>query len=135
MPIYEYQCSNPDCRHEFDELQSMSEPPLVTCPKCGKDTLKKLIGSGAGLIFKGSGFYLTDYKNNKTSGSPSKEVTSKESVSKESGSKENTSKKETASKSEGSAKENGSVKESGKTASGSSQSKAAESKSKESKKN
>lgn len=145
MPIYEYQCSDPDCRHEFDELQSMSEPPLVTCPKCGKDTLKKLIGSGAGLIFKGSGFYLTDYKNNKTSGSPSKEGTSKETgskeagskegASKEPGSKENSSKKETSSKSEGSTKENGSLKESGKTASGSSQLKAAEIKSKESKKN
>lgn len=60
MPIYEYQCSN--CGHELDELQTMSEPPLVKCPKCGKDTLKRLIGTGAGLIFKGSGFYLTDYK-------------------------------------------------------------------------
>ena len=61
MPIYEYQCSN--CGHELDELQTMSEPPLVKCPKCGKDTLKRLIGTGGGLIFKGSGFYLTDYKN------------------------------------------------------------------------
>jgi putative FmdB family regulatory protein len=60
MPIYEYQCSN--CGHHLEELQSISEPPLEKCPKCGKNTLKKLIGSGAGLIFKGSGFYLTDYK-------------------------------------------------------------------------
>lgn len=64
MPIYEYQCSN--CGHTLDELQSMSEPPLVKCPKCGKDTLKRLIGTGGGLIFKGSGFYLTDYKNSKS---------------------------------------------------------------------
>ncbi len=60
MPIYEYQCSN--CGHHFDELQKISEPPLVKCPACGQDSLKRLIGSGAGLIFKGSGFYLTDYK-------------------------------------------------------------------------
>jgi predicted nucleic acid-binding Zn ribbon protein len=40
----------------------MSETPLKTCPKCGKDTLKRLIGAGSGVIFKGSGFYLTDYK-------------------------------------------------------------------------
>jgi putative FmdB family regulatory protein len=61
MPIYEYQCQN--CGHLFDELQTMSEVPLVKCPNCGKDELKKLIGTGAGLVFKGSGFYQTDYKN------------------------------------------------------------------------
>lgn len=69
MPIYEYQCAN--CGHQLEELQSFSEPPLTKCPNCGKDTLKKLIGSGAGLIFKGSGFYLTDYKNKTASGSSS----------------------------------------------------------------
>ncbi len=61
MPIYEYECS--DCGHHLEELQTMSEAPLVKCPECGKDTLKRLIGGGGGLIFKGSGFYLTDYKN------------------------------------------------------------------------
>jgi putative FmdB family regulatory protein len=61
MPIYEYQCSS--CRYKLEELQKINEPPLIKCPDCGKDTLKRLIGSGAGLIFKGSGFYLTDYKN------------------------------------------------------------------------
>jgi putative FmdB family regulatory protein len=60
MPIYEYECQN--CGHHFEELQSMSEAPLVKCPNCGKDELKKLIGSGGGIIFKGSGFYQTDYK-------------------------------------------------------------------------
>lgn len=73
MPIYEYQCSK--CGHHFDELQKISEPPLVKCPACGQDTLKRLIGSGAGLIFKGSGFYLTDYKKKperKSSSAPSK---------------------------------------------------------------
>lgn len=73
MPFYEYQCSN--CGYDLEELQTMSAPPLVKCPNCGKDTLKRLIGTGAGLIFKGSGFYLTDYKNknaSKDSGSSSK---------------------------------------------------------------
>ena len=65
MPIYEYLCKN--CGHELEELQSIKELPLVKCPKCGKNTLAKLIGGGAGLVFKGSGFYLTDYK--KTSAS------------------------------------------------------------------
>jgi putative FmdB family regulatory protein len=79
MPIYEYQCAN--CGHQLEELQSISEPPLTKCPKCGKDTLKKLIGSGGGLIFKGSGFYLTDYKKKSTSNSqsPSKKEKSKDS--------------------------------------------------------
>lgn len=65
MPIYEYQCAN--CGNQLEELQSFSEPPLIKCPKCGKDTLKKLIGGGGGLIFKGSGFYLTDYKKKSSS--------------------------------------------------------------------
>lgn len=65
MPIYEYKCAN--CGHKLDELQSFSEPPLTTCPVCGQESLKRLIGAGAGLIFKGSGFYLTDYKKNSAS--------------------------------------------------------------------
>ena len=71
MPIYEYQCSN--CGHHLEELQSMTEPPLVICPKCCKNTLKKLIGSGGGLIFKGSGFYLTDYKKKSSSGAAARQ--------------------------------------------------------------
>ncbi len=84
MPIYEYQCKN--CGHILDELQSIKEPPLVNCPKCKKDTLVRLIGTGAGLIFKGSGFYLTDYKNkshSKSSGSkPASEKTETKSETK-----------------------------------------------------
>jgi putative FmdB family regulatory protein len=81
MPIYEYQCSN--CGHHLEELQSISEEPLVKCPKCGKDTLKKLIGSGGSLIFKGSGFYLTDYKKKSSSNSsaPAKKEKPKEKKS------------------------------------------------------
>ena len=64
MPTYHYQCKA--CTHEFEEFQSMSEDPLVKCPKCGKKKLVRLI-SGAGLVFKGSGFYLTDYKKQSSS--------------------------------------------------------------------
>ena len=60
MPTYDYRCD--DCGHTFDAFQTMSEDPLKDCPKCGAASLKRLIGSGAGIIFKGSGFYETDYK-------------------------------------------------------------------------
>ena len=60
MPTYEYQCQN--CGHTLQELQSFAEPPLTHCPSCNEETLVRVIGSGGGLIFKGSGFYLTDYK-------------------------------------------------------------------------
>ena len=60
MPTYEYAC--PKCGYEFEQFQSMNDKPLTKCPKCGKPGVKRLIGGGAGLIFKGSGFYITDYK-------------------------------------------------------------------------
>lgn len=60
MPTYQYECSA--CGHGFEELQSMTEPKLKKCPKCGKNKLDRLIGGGSGMIFKGSGFYETDYK-------------------------------------------------------------------------
>lgn len=60
MPTYEYKCDN--CEHQFDIYQSMKDEKLTKCPNCGQNTLKRLIGAGGGLIFKGSGFYLTDYK-------------------------------------------------------------------------
>lgn len=65
MPTYQYECSA--CGHAFEALQSMSEKRLEKCPKCGKKKLERLIGTGTGIIFKGSGFYETDYKN-KSSG-------------------------------------------------------------------
>ncbi len=59
MPTYEYECL--ECKHRFEAFQSMKEEPLKECPKChGK--VKRLIGTGAGIIFKGSGFYVNDYK-------------------------------------------------------------------------
>lgn len=60
MPTYDYECQG--CGHTFEEFQSMSAEPLKKCPECGKPELQRLIGAGAGIIFKGSGFYETDYK-------------------------------------------------------------------------
>lgn len=60
MPIYEYQCGA--CEHQFEKLQKMSEDPLVDCPECDKPELKKLV-SAAGFQLKGSGWYVTDFKN------------------------------------------------------------------------
>ena len=61
MPTYDYQCRN--CGHELEIFQSIKEAPKKKCPKCGKLTLKRLLGTGAGVIFKGSGFYQTDYRS------------------------------------------------------------------------
>ena len=68
MPTYEYACEK--CGHEFEFLQSMSAPTLLTCPqevcaqkKWGRGKVKKKISAGAGLLFKGSGFYITDYRS------------------------------------------------------------------------
>jgi putative FmdB family regulatory protein len=61
MPTYEYECDA--CQHKFEELQSITEKPLKKCPKCKKQKLRRLFGIGAGLIFKGSGFYQTDYRS------------------------------------------------------------------------
>ena len=59
MPTYEYECTK--CAHAFEISQKMSDKPLDKCPKCGA-ALRRLIGKGSGIIFKGSGFYETDYK-------------------------------------------------------------------------
>lgn len=69
MPSYDYECK--ECGHSFEEFQSMKADPLVDCPSCGKPALKRLMAGGAGMIFKGSGFYLTDYKKTGSSSSSS----------------------------------------------------------------
>jgi len=60
MPTYAYACTN--CEHHFEAFQSIKAGPLRKCPECGKNSLKRLIGTGAAIIFKGSGFYATDYR-------------------------------------------------------------------------
>jgi putative FmdB family regulatory protein len=67
MPTYEYRCAA--CAHTFEEFQSITAEPFEICPKCGKPALKRVIGTGGGMIFKGSGFYLTDYKKSGSSSS------------------------------------------------------------------
>jgi putative FmdB family regulatory protein len=61
MPTYDYECNS--CGHKFETFQSMTEKPLRKCPDCGKLKLERLIGMGAGILFKGSGFYQTDYRS------------------------------------------------------------------------
>ena len=61
MPTYDYVCDA--CDHAFEEIQSFSEKPLKKCPKCGKRKLRRLFGAGAAILFKGSGFYETDYRS------------------------------------------------------------------------
>ncbi|MBT8487154.1 MAG: zinc ribbon domain-containing protein [Phycisphaerales bacterium] len=61
MPTYDYQCEA--CGHEFELFQSMTARVKRTCPECSKPKLKRLVGTGAGVIFKGSGFYETDYRS------------------------------------------------------------------------
>ena len=60
MPTYEYECEK--CGHRFELFQSMKDAPKKRCPKC-KGKLRRLVGTGAGMIFKGSGFYVTDYRS------------------------------------------------------------------------
>lgn len=67
MPTYEYEC--PHCGHTFEAFQNINAKPLDKCPKCHKQP-KRLISSGSGIIFKGSGFYATDYRKKSKSESP-----------------------------------------------------------------
>lgn len=64
MPTYDYICT--DCNYKFEHFQSMNDEPIRICPNCGK-TVRRLISGGTGLIFKGSGYYLTDYKRKSNS--------------------------------------------------------------------
>jgi putative FmdB family regulatory protein len=61
MPTYDYVCDA--CEHEFELFQSITDPVKRKCPKCGKPKLRRLIGTGAAIMFKGSGFYKTDYRS------------------------------------------------------------------------
>src|SRR5687767_4035063 len=61
MPTYDYVCDA--CSHRFEELQSFSAEPLKICPECGRESLRRLFGTGAAILFKGSGFYETDYRS------------------------------------------------------------------------
>ena len=78
MPTYEYECKS--CGHAFEAFQSMSDAPLSECPECKKE-LRRLINGGSGIIFKGSGFYVTDKDNNTGKKSSGQKKTSGEKES------------------------------------------------------
>ena len=85
MPTYDYICKK--CEKMFEHFQSMSDAPKKECPDCKENSLRRIISGGTGLIFKGSGYYLTDYKNKKSkepekkdSGTKKKEKTSKKKI-------------------------------------------------------
>jgi len=100
MPTYEYECRQ--CRHRFELFQSITEEPVKRCPKCGKNAARRLFGGGLGIIFKGSGFYTTDYKrsgavtggngSSRSAGSGDKSGGEKSSDEKSSGEKSGTEK-------------------------------------------
>ncbi len=71
MPTYDYLCGN--CEHKFEKFQSITANPSKKCPSCGKLKLNRLIGAGAGVIFKGSGFYETDYRDKSYTDAASKD--------------------------------------------------------------
>jgi putative FmdB family regulatory protein len=85
MPTYDYECDA--CEHTFEEFQAMTDKPLIVCPKCGKKKLRRLFGTGSAVLFKGSGFYETDYR--------SESYKAGEKADKEKTSTADTSKKET----------------------------------------
>ena len=74
MPTYEYACTA--CKHKFEKFQSMTQAPVKKCPRCGKNKVKRLISRGAGILFKGSGFYQTDYRSNSYKESSKKDAPS-----------------------------------------------------------
>ncbi|HTN75454.1 MAG TPA: zinc ribbon domain-containing protein [Pirellulaceae bacterium] len=61
MPTYDYECDA--CEHKFEHFQGINDALLTKCPECGKKKLRRLIGSGGAIVFKGSGFYQTDYRS------------------------------------------------------------------------
>lgn len=94
MPTYEYECSR--CNNRFEELQSMTADPISKCPKCS-GPVKRLISAGVGIIFKGSGFYTTDYKKPSANSSTSKKSEGASSAEKkESGSSSSDTKSKNA---------------------------------------
>ncbi len=91
MPTYEYECTK--CGHQFEKFQSMKDEPLKRCPKC-RCKVKRLLGTGAGIIFKGSGFYQTDYRSNDYHAAAKKESSAAEPKSSSENKPAKTEKKE-----------------------------------------
>ena len=105
MPTYEYECAK--CKKTFETFQSMKDAAFTTCPenlcqqkKWGKGKVKRLLGTGAGLIFKGSGFYITDYRSENYKAAAKKDSGSSSSGGSSEGGKKETSVKSESKKSE-----------------------------------
>jgi putative FmdB family regulatory protein len=96
MPTYEYHCDA--CEHNFDEFQSINDKPLKKCPKCGKPKLRRIFGAGAAIIFKGSGFYQTDYRSESYKAAAKADQESSKSDKSSTDGKTDTTKKETDAK-------------------------------------
>lgn len=94
MPTYDYECEA--CDHKFELFQSISADPEKKCPKCKKMKLRRLIGTGAAVVFKGSGFYQTDYRSDSYKKSAAADSTSKGDSSSSSGSSSESSKSDGA---------------------------------------
>lgn len=110
MPTYDYECDA--CQHAFEEWQSFKDDALTKCPKCKKNKLRRLFGGGAAIIFKGSGFYDTDYRQKdeaKKRGTPAETGEAKPAET-----KADTAKTESAPAATTSNEESGTKKESGK---------------------
>jgi putative FmdB family regulatory protein len=101
MPTYEYECGA--CGHRFEEFQSIKAKPLATCPICKKRKVRRLVSGGAGFIFKGSGFYITDYRSDGYKEAAKKDAAPTEATaatSKVNGKSESTAKSSTPAKTE-----------------------------------
>lgn len=105
MPTYSYQCQK--CETVTDVFHSMSAKPKITCSSCGSRRMKQLMGTGAGIIFKGSGFYQTDYKNGSKGEAKGESKESKGSESKSDSKSEGKSETKTEAKPASSAKSSG----------------------------
>ncbi len=103
MPTYDYECDA--CQHTFELFQGINDPVATKCPECGKKKLRRLFGTGGAIVFKGSGFYQTDYrsesyKKGASADKPSSESKSSESKSGESKSSSSESSSKKAKKSD-----------------------------------
>ena len=98
MPTYDYECNA--CGHEFELFQSISAPVKRKCPECGKLKLRRLFGTGAAVVFKGSGFYETDYRSDSYKKGAEKEKKASEKSSDKKKSDDTSSTKKTESKSD-----------------------------------
>ena len=110
MPTYDYSCDA--CHHEFEVFEPMTAEPQKKCPKCKKNKLRRLFGAGAGLIFKGSGFYQTDYRSESYKKAAESEKPKTDTTATKG---DGASKTETKSETKSDAKSNGSTGSSAKT--------------------